>query len=1550
MPLPLRRAVRWLVPAFVLALLSPNSADGQDTPLCPSGCLGGVFVTPDGGTATKPANGGPFSLVFNVRNVSAGKKTFTLTCGTTGGLTCGSVTPPSVTLFPDGDNRDVTVTYTTGATGGEVWLTAAATGASDDGYYTVTVNSYGAPPVTLRNHNGDNRDRSLCLVSGAGEAAGVQCGDLLITHSLPGYATLGRDRSLTLLYSSHQAAPRPLVALTVTQGGTLPTPTSVFAKLLVGPTGSQVGKDSATWNAWGGGVPTARQMVLGNGYDASTDSSGLYPFTILVRNVYSGIGSYDTTVSDTLIVVNRRMSRFGAGWSIAGIEELRLNQPGNKILWIGGDGSAKAYRNVNATTWAAAAGAYRDTLVRFDSASSSWYRRTLRHGVQVTYDIDGRHVRTTNRARQYTRFHWRVNGSGWVSILDSIAVPPHNTDGTNMAGTVYRFAYTASDTTLHRITDPAGRVLDVSVVSRRLSQIVDPDTTVYHTDFTYETDARMATRTNRRGYTTSYRYGNGPRVDTVKVPLDVSTGDTAKTVVSAWDEKGLAIGQTGQIAVDTSTVYTQIDGPRTDVADVAKFWVDRWGAPVTIVDPIAARTDLERADATAPALVTKVAYPDNRIVKMSWNARGNLSQIRDSTSHLGAAGLPLAVTQWFYTSPNTLDAPDSVIDPVGIRTRYAYDTLGLPQRVTAANGHFTDFDVIPNGTLKGIVRGVVERSVPTWDSVSSSELLRDLRSGFAFNSLGNVVSDTSPLGRVRRTPRDFAQRVDTVVDPGGHRTDLVYDAVNRMLQSIQHVSDSGLPATLVTAYRWGVDALDSIVDPRGVNRGFGYDAALRPKQERDDYQMVETRFFNRAGLVDSMQPRINKDTLPLQVRHAYDAAGRLLKTRWNPRDYSTADSVRFTYDTMGRMLTALTSARLVARTWFATGALKREVQSAASGGGPTTHTYGYDAAGRRIWYVMGVPGNTSLSDSVTYLYDATSGDLRWIKVRWRGGTRDSVQLYGDALGRRDTVIYSNGARVKFAYDKDGALRLVCGMHTGGPFGDVFKFTRHNVWIDIDGLIRETREQAIAGCGASPSPKTTSNSYDTRHQLARQITLSDTNTYRYDASGNRTLWRWASGSVIIRNDSNYTDPNHNRLVRTRVIGDPPSLYRGFSYDSTGSRLVEQWFQNGQPTGGPGWRAYFYDGLGRPTGTEEFQCTQWDVNGNCSWWSAVPSPTSCSYDPVGRMHDPCENLAPFLGFDGENVVRTGNDSTVNSATWTLVHGPGTDDPLMAHYTTVSPGYTAYIMTDGAGRHLAVGDPDGYDCSGGLQTNCGLNYANNGGKYSGAISNAQSFGADRHTSVSVYKIGFFRNRFYDQQTGRWTQEDPIGIAGGFNQYQYVNNNPANFIDPFGLTACKYTDNWDHWDFSQKRLPDGKSVTLKKWHDCPNERTVERAQQGRAATYTAVARCPALSRAFLARLNQELATATQEGRERGGYYVFDANRNLRMRMTGTNRQYGSIQVPPQPGASGYWHVHQPPGTQGPSVADSIIADQGNSTEVIRSVDSVFVIDPNGSIVGCAP
>ena len=56
----------------------------------------------------------------------------------------------------------------------------------------------------------------------------------------------------------------------------------------------------------------------------------------------------------------------------------------------------------------------------------------------------------------------------------------------------------------------------------------------------------------------------------------------------------------------------------------------------------------------------------------------------------------------------------------------------------------------------------------------------------------------------------------------------------------------------------------------------------------------------------------------------------------------------------------------------------------------------------------------------------------------------------------------------------------------------------------------------------------------------------------------------------------------------------------------------------------------------------------------------------------------------------------------------------------------------------------------------------------------------GRERDAETGLY---YYRARYYDPELGRFLTEDPLGFQAGVNFYAYVNNNPINANDPFGL-----------------------------------------------------------------------------------------------------------------------------------------------------------------------
>jgi RHS repeat-associated protein len=282
--------------------------------------------------------------------------------------------------------------------------------------------------------------------------------------------------------------------------------------------------------------------------------------------------------------------------------------------------------------------------------------------------------------------------------------------------------------------------------------------------------------------------------------------------------------------------------------------------------------------------------------------------------------------------------------------------------------------------------------------------------------------------------------------------------------------------------------------------------------------------------------------------------------------------------------------------------------------------------------------------------------------------------------------------------------------------------------------------------------------------------------QYDRNDN--LIQNFSAGRLLRQDEIIRDPNTGdvslQLAARHYYGADDRLMavQRYSYRSAG-------FRDGT------WEEYWYDALGRRvlTRARREPTTTYDatVSGPLCVSSTVPV---------------CRSFTERVWWDGDQSLvekRTaeGTSDASNSGLLGNIHALTLDEPL----AVVTPGTseTRIINYNWRGQGMSSVYPNGHagDYSTGnavaeidwpaatqAQTyftpSLDATTDNNAKKWLGTfVANGQG------TTGMLYR----RNRYFDPNTGRFTQEDPIGIAGGLNAYGFANGDPVNFSDPFGL-----------------------------------------------------------------------------------------------------------------------------------------------------------------------
>lgn len=1455
----------------------------------------GVLLTPKGDTNVVTPSG-LFGDAFVLQNSGNQTVTYTLTTTCTGTAFSGgcSLYPSSSIALGGGRDTIVIVSFTSGANGtsGSMKVTGVQTtpnnpSVKDSG--SVTVRTFtatpAAPAVTVSTVNpGTAIERSACVTIAAGSAGHAECGDLQLVHELPTVRTMNKSRTPVLLYNSQFAHPYPIVAATVRFGDSTATPDTVLASLNVGGTVVATGK----WLGSYFGAGLTRRIAVA--FDAITDSTGVYPYTLTVTNKYVTAGqSLSGTATGSLVIVNRARSAFGAGWWLAGLERLYVLSDTTQRLWVGGDGSARVYTKLHPgdTVWSAASLDRPDTLKYVRGTQT--YVQYLPHGVQVQYNSTGQHVATVNRLGHLTKFHYTAAG-----LLDSIRIPVPSTSSATLA---YVFAYDGTQH-LHAVTAPgvgSSRVTTVTVAAGRDTMMTDPDGSTVR--FGYASTAsdtnRLVRRTNRLGFATTYTYDVEKRLAADSIAL----GGSSPGIVTRmrWPDS-LALAASPK-AVSTDSAYLRIDGPRTDVTDWTYFLLDQYGQPTRIQDALGNVTLIGRADARWPLLPTRVQSANGRVLLATYSVRGNDSTVSDSNVYRDGR---TATTTYLFDP--TWDYLAKSISPTGIVDTLAYDASTgnrlFEQLSTSSTRRVTYSYWSSTGLLASISPPLATRADSVYYDArlgddSATVSARGFRSYSYVDAVGKTVHTRVPFDSAGVKFTDDSVVFDVMDRP---TTELRYAAAltdtaratfftttylpipAETLSVVRQFDAEGEDTSLARSARPDIDSIGQ------VRTKWRYDQAGRVLREiaSDGFADVDVR--DAAGNVTTDTTRRGH-----VITMTYDALNRLTQralpavyepNNWNDTDtvlpeYTTGyyiinDVQTYAYDAVGHMTGAVNRNALVSRTYNLDGSIATDTLRIRNYvlSDSSQHVYGltyaYDLDGRRTslthpMVIAPIVGGVRKTLQ-TYGYDGATGALDTVT----DVLGNVFRLSYDARQRLDTLRAPGSVLEYWTYDADdNVIGRVdsAGAHVGQPGGFLFP-TLHR-----DRLARDAQGRIISGSAWSV-PLDSSGATDTVTVRARYSGLGALidggalgstkkleeyeDFYIPDALGN-TQWSWSRTIHLgVVSDSAYafwwqyfagTGRLNGYIAVSSGLGShvPKDADINYAFDSSGNvtrhaavrgTILPDNFTVNQSLA-------FYDAEQRLSAISTRTC--WvDSNGQCNYQSSIPEADlsyfeEYRYDALGRRvlvrtrsdstcvpaKESCRSSITRFVYDGDQVLyeisMPGADSvtaaqlerdtsTIFSPTNSFgrvlyTHGLGIDKPLdiiRVAYDSIWPGAVMVVphenwhgvydfgsFVDGRAKQCADTTYPGSDPSTCVNIRwpapqSGIYFED---QYHDVFAPPAWFGSLSVNRRDASGQIFLRNRYYNPAAGRFTQEDPLGVAGGLNLYGYANGDPVNYSDPFGL-----------------------------------------------------------------------------------------------------------------------------------------------------------------------
>jgi RHS repeat-associated protein len=771
---------------------------------------------------------------------------------------------------------------------------------------------------------------------------------------------------------------------------------------------------------------------------------------------------------------------------------------------------------------------------------------------------------------------------------------------------------------------------------------------------------------------------------------------------------------------------------------------------------------------------------------------------------------------------NSAKLPESFTDAKGKRTTFEYDERGNLVSTKDALGHVTTMAYDSRDNLISRVNALGKTSTYAYDGydrVTSTQTpllnttrfsyfsngrlsyIRDARNNdttFLYDTYGNMTRVTDPLSNFTQFSYDtHGLRCTSMTDPRGKIKSMQYDDNDR-LAVVRYDSASGTPQRVNAFDAFGQTSLTdelgqitsvtrndfgyitSVTDPLGNSTSTGYDPNNNPVKVTDALGFVMTTTYDSAN-----RPLVLTDAAGKTVKREYDADGNLLSLTDKNNNKTT-----FKYDANNRLVE--TKDPLLKTVVRGLDALGRIVVITNARG--QVIRYSYDDDGRVLKKEYKETATGSFVQKVSSTYDPNGNVLS------RADDWGVTTFTYDSRNQPTTIVYPTSNTVSFTYTAAGQLASITY-----PTGLKVNYT----YDDYNRLPVPARFRNAAGTDLQGNNERPNNV--TRLVMALSGTTNTMN-FAYDKAGNRL--------DDIRTNSTSTAYAYDAAQRvTNVLhqaGTNTLLRCDLAYNPVGSVTKEVSSGSAQIVPElPAAAATTYNACNQVISRAGMAYT-YDADGNLTAiaggeFAATYTPENRPSQIVRKRDTLTETIQYTYAANGLRVKRV----VVGGATNQFHYGPS--DQLL--FTTDGAGnVTACYVWNGAllaatltgnslntdvryphlnrlGNVMALTDSVGTPTVKYAYQPYGFTYRETVPP-GGTDSNLFTFVGGLGVQDEGGGLFYMKNRFYDANTGRFLQRDPIGFEGGINLYAYANGNPLSYIDPNGTASL---GEWAWWGLNK-------------------------------------------------------------------------------------------------------------------------------------------------------